>query len=174
MKHYREGSSFEQSIARLFERAGFKVKLNSRDYGFEIDVLAEKLGKTICVECKDRRYTNVGALIYEWDSKGNRSGINKAVLAIGGEEVSDENIYYAKRLGVAVWDRKEINRLSLLDNKQLSNELNYILKLSFGSYVKHIFSHILNSIFKVILFLLFAFALLYYGFYLFKYFRGGI
>lgn len=162
MRIYRKGSSFENTIAILFERAGFKVRLNDTSYGFEIDVLARKLGKVICIECKDRGYTNVGSLTYEWDSKSKRSGIDKAILAIEGREVSRNDMNYAKKLGIIILDRNKIRYLNSLNNKPLSNELNFLLKLTFKSWLKIIVVRFLKSFFISLISFGLLFSIIYY------------
>jgi hypothetical protein len=129
LANYKRGSSFENTISLLFTRAKFKTIINSKKYNFEIDILAKKFGKEICIECKDRIYTNVRSLIYEWDNKIKHIGVHKLIIAIEGMEVLQRDIDFADKLKIYILDRNELQRISLLDNETLSNELNLILEL---------------------------------------------
>lgn len=116
-KHHanRKGSFLERIIAKTFNKIGFETRLNSKELGFEADVIARKRGFTILIEAKqyDSSYLNVGSLIHEWASKGKTSGVDRTLLVITGlKHIPEKYKELAQSLGVFLWDEETVHRLN--------------------------------------------------------------
>ncbi|HCC25326.1 MAG TPA: hypothetical protein DEP85_07475 [Holosporales bacterium] len=117
---HRKGSFLERIIARTFHKIGFDTKLNSKELGFEADVIARKRGFTILIEAKqyDSSYLNLGSLIHEWASKGKTSGVDRTLLVITGlKDIPEKYQELAKSLRVFLWDEETVHRLNDIDSK---------------------------------------------------------
>ncbi len=129
----RKGSFLERIIGRVFQKIGFNTKLNSREFGFEADVIARKMRFTVLIETKqyDSSYLNVGSLIHEWASKGKLSGVDRTLLVITGlKNIPEKYQQLAKSLGVYIWDEETVHRLNDLDSKELYDEIGTRLKFT--------------------------------------------
>ena len=106
-----KGQFLERTIGRIFERAGFRVSLNTIQHNFEVDVIAEKGGLKVVAECKlyETSSINLTALIHEWKSKGTKLGADKILIVIGGQSVPSKFDQIAKEEGVYLWDEDYIH-----------------------------------------------------------------
>jgi len=116
----RKGSFLERLIARLFDRIGFDTKLNSKEFGFESDVIAKKKGFTIIVEAKQYEgYINLGALIDQWANRARRSGVDRVLLVVTGHKNIPEKYYkLAKDEGIYLWDENIVHNLNDIETKE--------------------------------------------------------
>jgi len=134
----RRGTYLEQSVSIIFKKSGFDTILNTKKYGFEVDVLAYKKNYNIIIECKqyDHSYINIPNLLHQWSSKGKRAGANKTIVVVTGQKISDSAYDLAKDLGVYLLDDKEIHHLSSLDKKECEEELNKLIQFDEEEYIK--------------------------------------
>lgn len=141
----RKGSFLEKTLANLFEKAGFEVYLNSKKFGFETDILAQKGAFSIIVEAKqyDNSYINIGSLLHEWSSKGKSVNADRVLVVIAGIKINEKYRSLASDLGIYLWDEKIIQELIRIDsNKILYREICSYLK--FGEVMSR-FEKIENS-----------------------------
>ncbi len=132
----KQGKFLEDAVAILFEKAGFKVKSNTRKYGFEVDVLASKGDDEIIIECKQyNSYLNVGSLLHEWESKGRRAKVNKIVMVLSGVNIKDKYYEIAKELGIYILDDGKVHYLNSLEKKELKDKLNDLIQFDEKAYI---------------------------------------
>ena len=134
----RRGTYLEQSVSIIFKKSGFDTILNTKKYGFEVDVLAYKKGYNIIIECKqyDHSYINIPSLLHQWSSKGQRAGANKTIVVVTGQKISDSAYDLAKDLGIYLLDDEKIHHLSSLDKKECKEELNKLIQFDEEEYIK--------------------------------------
>ena len=132
----RRGSLLEETLGSIFEKAGFDVSINSKEFGFESDVIARISNFTILVQTKqyENSYINIRDLLHEWSSKGKTAGADRTVVVIWGIPIQEKYYTEAKKLGVYLLGEKEISKLQKLDKKKLYSEL--CLMLGFGKLIK--------------------------------------
>ncbi len=153
--HRRSGGLLERTLANIFKNIGFDVSVNSKEFGFEADIIAKKDTFTILIEAKqhDNSYINVGSLLHEWCSKGKSAGVDRTLVVITGMEIPHKSYDLAKQLGVFLWDESMIHKLNDLETKsQVYNKV--CLLLGFGEIMerfKMIDEANLNQIQKAIL-----------------------
>ena len=126
----RHGSYLEESIAILFNKAGFKTKLNSRINGYEIDVLASRGNYRIAIECKqyERSRITIRNILHQWASKSNMINVDQIIIAIAGQKPKEEDYKLAKQLNLVLVDDYTIHRLnSVMDKEKLKLELNDLI-----------------------------------------------
>ena len=129
----RKGSFLERLIARLFSRIGFKTELNSKEYGFETDVIASRNNFTIIIEAKQYEgYINLGALIDQWANRARRTNVDRVLLVVTGyKEISEEYYKLAEQEGIYLWDEETIHNLNDIEtNSQLYFEIGKLLKFT--------------------------------------------
>jgi len=116
----RKGSFLERLIARLFDRIGFDTKLNSKEFGFESDVIAKKKGFTIIVEAKQYEgYINLGALIDQWANRAKRTNADRVLLVVTGHKNIPEKYYdLAKQEGIYLWNEDTVHNLNDIETKE--------------------------------------------------------
>lgn len=116
----RKGSFLERLIARLFDRIGFDTKLNSKEFGFESDVIAKKKGFTIIVEAKQYEgYINLGALIDQWANRAKRTNADRVLLVVTGHKNIPEKYYnLAKSEGIYLWNEETVHNLNDIETKE--------------------------------------------------------
>lgn len=127
----RAGHYLEESVSILFEKAGFKTKLNSHINSYEIDVLASKGDYKIAIECKqyERSHITIRNILHQWASKRSIVNVDKIVVVIAGQKPQEEDYKLAKQLDIVLMDNYEINRLnSFMDKEQLKSELNNLIR----------------------------------------------
>jgi len=127
----RMGSYLERDIALLFESIGFNISINSKEFGFEADVVAKKDNFKILVQTKqyDHSYINVRDLLHQWASKGKHIGIDRTLVVIAGFSISDKDFHLAKELGVYLWDDNILHKLKKIEtNKELYEKVGLLLK----------------------------------------------
>lgn len=110
----RESSLIQRLVANVFEKAGFKVDLNSGKFGFKADIIATKASPqmTVIVTCKEhgKMPLNIESLLHEWDSKRKYANAQAALVVVGG--INAKGFFdYAKKLGVGLWDENVIYNL---------------------------------------------------------------
>jgi len=134
----RAGTYLEESVAVLFKKAGFKVKLNNRIRGYEIDVLAYKGNYKIAIECKqyERSHLTIRNILHQWASKGTRINVDKIAVVIAGQEPKKEDYRLAKELGIYLIDDEKIHYLNSLDKVELKEKLNDIIQFDKQKYIK--------------------------------------
>jgi len=132
----RTGSFLEESVSVLFQKAGFKTILGTKKFGFEIDVYAYKEEYKIIIECKhyEKSYINIKSLLHEWKSKGASINTDKVIVIVAGQEISKRDYDVAKSLGVYLIDDEKMRQLSLLDKKELKEQLNNIIQFDEEAY----------------------------------------
>lgn len=142
---HRSGSFLERTIANLFEKVGFSIDLNSKEFGFETDIIARRGKFTIIIEAKqyDHSYINIGSLLHEWSSKSIKSGADRVLVIIAGINIPYKFYELAEELGVYLWDEKDINELNGSDTKEEVYR-KICLKLDFGEIMKR-FEEIENA-----------------------------
>ena len=126
----RMGSYLERDIAILFERIGFEVQKNSKEFGFESDVIAKKNNFTILIQTKqyDNSYTNVGDLLHQWASKGKHNKVDRILIVIAGMKISEKYFDLAGELGVYLWEDKILDKLKKIEtNKELYGKIGKLL-----------------------------------------------
>ncbi|MFH1917697.1 MAG: restriction endonuclease [Nanoarchaeota archaeon] len=126
----RAGSYLEESVSVLFNKAGFKTKLNSRINGYEIDVLASKGNYNIAIECKqyERSHLTIRNILHQWASKSNIINVDKIMVAIAGQIPKEEDYKLAKQLNIILIDDYTIHKLnSIMDKDKLKSELNDLI-----------------------------------------------
>ena len=141
----RKGSFLERSLARIFDKAGFEVSINSKKFGFETDILVTKGEFTILVEAKqyENSYLNVGSLLHEWHSKGKNSGADRVLVVITGIKISEKFYQLAKELGIYLWDEEIFHELVGIEgNRSLYRQI--CTYLDFGDVMRR-FEQIDNS-----------------------------
>lgn len=117
-----KGRQFEYFTAELLQDLGFKnVQVTSKIADGGKDIIARKNGKLYYIECKCWKYnekdwrTRVGEDVMRsvfgaaYDS-GNKEKVYPMVMTTS--YFSDKAIAYAKRNGIALIDRDELNRLN--------------------------------------------------------------
>ncbi|MBU2638487.1 MAG: restriction endonuclease [Nanoarchaeota archaeon] len=104
-----EGFSFEQFTAKVFERLGYRVRLNQTETGrsgitHEIDLVAEKGSERLMIECKHHSkqgmWVNVHTPLYVYarylDLKERFTG----AVIITNSRFSEQSETYAKSVGL--------------------------------------------------------------------------
>jgi len=116
----RAGSLLENTLKRIFQSAGFKVRQNVKVKSYEIDVLAEHEGYTIAVECKERESGSliVRNLILEWSGKSKIINVDKVLLAVYGVRIKPADRKLAEENNIAIWNERDIERFSDLAIKK--------------------------------------------------------
>jgi len=135
----RYGSLLEQNIGSLFKKIGFDVNYNKKKFGFEVDVHAFKKGYDIIIECKEYQHSHITiqSYLHQWSSKGRKAGVDKIVLVIWGQDIKDHELKEAKELGVYLWDKKIIDKLSNIEDRQkLKEEINKLIQFDEKAYRK--------------------------------------
>src|SRR3989344_4478720 len=126
----RKGSLLENNLAIIFERVGFDVKVNSKEFGWEADVIARRDNFTILIQTKqyENSYINITDLLHQWASKGKNAGVDRVVLVIWGINIPQKCYSEAKELDIYLWDSEVVKKLQRLDKQELSSELSIMLK----------------------------------------------
>ena len=127
----RIGSYLERDIGIIFEKVGCSIEHNSREFGFETDVIARLKDFTIIIETKqyDKSYINVKSILHEWASKGRTAKADKTLVVIAGQEINEDCFNLAKELGIYIWDENTINKLKKIESKNtLYGEIAKILE----------------------------------------------
>ncbi len=132
----RKGTFLEETIATLFKRAGFNVQLNTKRFGFEVDVYAHKKDFNIIIECKqyENSYINIGSLLHEWASKGKSASADKIVVVIAGQIIPEKFYHLASNLGIILLDNEMVHGLNLMDNQDVKEALNDMIRFDEKSY----------------------------------------
>lgn len=127
---FKQGKLLENTIKKIFDKAGFKTNQNIRIKGYEIDVLANYAGWTIAIECKERQGSNliVRNLIHEWAGKNEELNINTILLVIYGKEVTAEDRTLAKRKNISLWNANAVEHFLNLTLENSTNLLPLILE----------------------------------------------
>jgi len=125
----RMGSYLEKDVALLFEKIGFNVSLNSKEFGFESDVIAKKNKFTILVQTKlyEHSYINVKEILHQWESKGRHVQVDRVLVVISGFEISEECFDLAKKLGIYLWDDNILDELKRVESKELYDKIGRLL-----------------------------------------------
>jgi len=145
----RQGFSFEQYAGSLFRRMGYNVKLNQLVKGksgviHEVDLVAEKQGERIMVECKHRSkpgiWINVHTPLYVYARFMDLNKRFTSAAVVTNSRFSTQSEMYAKSVGLRLlgWNYpiKEslkdladkyavypVTVLGSIDNNMLSNLL---------------------------------------------------
>ncbi len=125
----RIGSYLEKDIALLFEKIGFDVSLNSKEFGFESDIIAKKNKFIILVQTKlyEHSYINVKEILHQWESKGRHVQADRVLVVISGFEISPEYFDLAKKLGIYLWDDNILDKLKRIESKELYDKIGRLL-----------------------------------------------
>jgi HJR/Mrr/RecB family endonuclease len=102
--------SFEKLVASIFEEHGYKTTVNTVINGTQIDVIAEKYGKKIVVECKKWKMNSQSKLVKETFKQRKRMEIINA----------NEGIIVTLK----EFTEKEINKIKIVPLNKLNNYLN--------------------------------------------------
>ncbi len=127
----RMGNYLERDIAILFERIGFDVSTNSKELGFEADIIAKKDKFRILIQTKqyDNSYINVGDLLHQWASKGKHNKVDRTLVVIAGFTIADKYFNLAKNLGVFLWNDAILHKLKKIEtNKELYRRIGELLQ----------------------------------------------
>jgi len=129
----RPGTLLERDIQKIFKLAGFTTHHQAKIKGYEIDVLAETdKGLRIIIECKqyENAQIEVRNLIHQWDSKNKEIQANKILLVIYGINITHSEKSLAHKLGITIWDKKDVE-----------DYLDYVIE-----YKENAKQHILNKL----------------------------
>ncbi|GAI23852.1 unnamed protein product [marine sediment metagenome] len=120
----------------IFKNAEFYTEINTKRFGFESDVYAEKSGIKLIVQCKqhDNSYLNVIEKLFEWEAKGRYAKVNKVILVVSGREIREDEYEKAKELGVCLWNEDLIQELLKLNKEDLKKELNRLIEFKEEEY----------------------------------------
>ncbi len=125
-----QGFSFEQYMGKLFAKMGYKVKVGQivkgRNITHEIDVIAEKGGEKLLIECKHHSaqgvWVNIHVPLYVYarllDVKDRFTG----AMVATNTRFSEQSIQYAKGVGIRLlgWNYPEGNSLqNMIDRNHL-------------------------------------------------------
>lgn len=121
----RRGTLLEKNVEKIFKLFGFVTKRNVYINGYEVDVYAQGYGLDIAIQCKqyESASLNVRDLLHEWDSKNKFIAADRIVVSIYGQEVIPENRIVADRLGIILWDEKDLDRVELLSKEDFMKEI---------------------------------------------------
>lgn len=106
-----DGLEFEKYIAKLLSKNGFsgiKITPASGDYG--VDILASKEGEKYAIQCK-RYAKNVGVKPVQEVYAGSAMYGAARCAVITNMYFSDNGKILAKKLGVILWDRDQLQRM---------------------------------------------------------------
>jgi Holliday junction resolvase len=106
----RRGTLLEKNIEKIFNLAGFNTQRGVFISGYEVDVFAKLKKHTVAIQCKqyESASLNIRDLIHEWDSKNKFIRADRVVIMVFGQEVKKEHRDLAKRLGIVIWDEKNM------------------------------------------------------------------
>ncbi len=116
----RRGSMLELLVERIFQSAGFDIKRNVFQAGFEIDVLVNFGDRRIIVECKqyDSSSLTLRNLIFQWVGKNEIIKADKLIFVLYGVVITDEAKNLANEKGILLWGMEELNHfLPLINDK---------------------------------------------------------
>lgn len=146
MEVSRKGSLLEKTLANIFDKAGFDVEVNSREFGFETDVLVKKGNFKIIIEAKqyENSYINIGSLLHEWHSKGKSVDADRVLVVITGVKKINKKFFdLAEELGIYLWGEDTLHELIGIEgNRKLYRQI--CSYLEFGDVMKR-FEKIENS-----------------------------
>lgn len=121
------GDVLEKNVEYIFKHAGFEVKRNVREAGYEIDVLAKFGDRKVIVECKNYQKSHlvIRNLIHQWSGKNDIIKADKVILVVYGVKVKKTDLELAKKYDIEVWGEERINSLFslLMQPEKLKKEL---------------------------------------------------
>ena len=84
--------------------------------GYEIDVYAEYNNYKIAVQCKqyERSNLNIRDTIHEWDSKRKKINVDKIIIMVYGQEITQGNKSLANDFDITLWDEDDMDRIELI------------------------------------------------------------
>jgi len=99
-----KGSKAEFHVARLYERAGYKVRRNVRSRAGEIDILAKRGDKKLLIEVKSGKQTLTSADVMKVVRKARYHGAKPVIRKSKRTRLTSNASNIAKRYGVRIRD----------------------------------------------------------------------
>jgi len=98
------GSRAESYVARLYERAGYKVRRNVRSRAGEIDILARRGDKKLLIEVKSGKQILTSADVLKVVRKARYHGAKPVIRKSKRTRLTSNAANIAKRYGVRIKD----------------------------------------------------------------------
>lgn len=148
----QQGFSFEQFISRLFERIGYKVKLNQlvqgKSINHEVDLIAEKDDERIMIECKHKSkpgiWINVQTPLYVYARFLDLEGEFSRPGLITNSRFSRQSEIYGESVNMLLlsWNYPQKNNLRDLVDKHALYPITVLRSIDNGDLSKLLFRNI--------------------------------